>query len=191
MKRNILLALAAMCFTFSAYAQVYTLDGALTDGSLQAGAAIPRTAKILVISYETPSKLFSDYVGEVLTGDLEEKMSKDMIRYRNVDILRRTYRITNDFVSEEKTFEIAKALKADFVIFVTVTKRGSGYQINFQPINIAGGKRIQPVKYTVKEDALTTELSSGPPLSEETSAPTEGAVRRLRALRDEQDETGK
>jgi hypothetical protein len=176
-----------VCFSFAAQAQqTYTVDEALTRISLVAGGPLSSKSKVAVISYETPTKTFSDYVGETLTYDLQTKLNRDVITYRNVDKIHADYKVTEASISDTKVIEIGKALKVDVVILVNVRGAGTTYQMNVLTINVNSGKKLTPTKLNLKEDDVLTELLKGPVVSdpEPAGAPVEGAVRRLRAMRE-------
>ncbi|GHV25449.1 hypothetical protein AGMMS4952_03200 [Spirochaetia bacterium] len=185
MKKYGLLVLLCGVFAFPLPAQeVLTVDAALTKASLQ--ILMPAKAKVLVLSYETPAKTFSDYIGEVLTYDLEVKMKRNVITYRNVDTIHADYRIRDPAISDKKAVEIGKALGVNVVILAAVKKLGSDYQMKFVPLTVRTGKAGTSLTYKLKEDNVLTELLSGPAVTEmeAAGAPVEGAVRRLRAMRD-------
>ncbi|GHT66149.1 hypothetical protein FACS1894110_09340 [Spirochaetia bacterium] len=189
MKKCLMAAMLLVCFSFAAQAQrqqTYTVDEALTRVSLTAGSSMSPGSKIAVISYETPTKTFSDYVGETLTYDLQTKIHRDVITYRNVDTIHRDYKITGADISDTKAIEIGKALKVDVVLLVNVKGLGSAYQMNVLTINVASGKKGTPSRLNLKEDNVLTELLKGPAVTEQApaGAPVEGAVRRLRAMRE-------
>jgi hypothetical protein len=181
MKRFFFSALLLSAISFAVQAQALTLDAALTKASLVIGAPMSSTAKVAVISYETPSKLFSDYIGETLTYNLRTKINREVIGYRNFDTLRTEYTLTGVSVSETRALEIGKALAVDRVLLVTVKQWGASYQMTILPLTVADGKIGSPVRYILREDDLFAELLKGPPVTEQNSAPTESAVRRLRA----------
>jgi hypothetical protein len=188
MKKQGMAVLALFGFVVAVQAQQapMTIDAALTKASLVVGAPILRASKVAVISYETPTKVFSDYVGESLTYDLQAKLNRDVISYRNVDTIHKDYKITEEYITDTKAIEIGKALKVDVVLLVNVKGGGGVYQLNILTLNITSGKRVTPLKYSLKEDEVLTELLKGPAVTDQEpgGAPVEGAVRRLRALRE-------
>jgi hypothetical protein len=185
MKKCLIAAALLVCFSFLVQAQeTLTVDAALTKASLQ--ILMPAKAKVLVISYETPAKTFSDYIGEVLTYDLEIKMKRSVVTYRNVDTIHATYSIKDPSISDTKAIEIGKALGVDVVILANVKKLGDDYQMKFVPLTVKTDRAGTSVTYKLKEDAVLTELLIGPAVTEMevAGAPVEGAVRRLRAMRE-------
>ncbi|GMO31443.1 MAG: hypothetical protein Ta2F_06880 [Termitinemataceae bacterium] len=192
MKKCLSLAVMFLSFSFLVQAQQsLTLDQALTKSINEVAALLPSKSKSVVISYETPSKLFSDYVGDVLTYIYQTKINRNMVTYNHkadVDSIRKNYKVEDSYISEEKAVEIGKALGADHVIFVTAANLGTTCQLTIQPLSVGSTKKYQPVRYTIKEDGTLTELLKAPPVTE-SSPPTEGAVRRLRSQREAQENT--
>jgi hypothetical protein len=191
MKKHLIVTMLLVCFSFAAQAQkqkqqTYTVDEALTRVSLTAGSPIAPGSKIAVISYETPTKTFSDYVGETLTYDLQTKIHRDVITYRSVDTIHTDYKINEAGISDTKAREIGKALKVDVVLLVNVKVLGEAYQMNVLTLNVNSGKKLTPLRLNLTEDAVLSELLKGPAVTDMApgGAAVEGAVRRLRAMRE-------
>ncbi|GHV20181.1 hypothetical protein FACS189494_03430 [Spirochaetia bacterium] len=188
MKKCVPVILLFAVFSFAAEAQqTLTIDKAITRAVNQVGVIIPRQAKVAVLSYESPSKAFSDYLGDTLTYELQTKMLRNVVSYNNVDSLRKDYNIEASYISDAKAAEIGKALGVDLVILVKVLNAGAIYQMNVQALNITPAKKINPVRYYLSGDAVLAELVKEPPVTDDSAAPTESVIRRLRANRDLQE----
>jgi TolB-like protein len=149
-------------------------------------AAVPIKSKILVISYESPSRLLSEYIAQELTFKLQRNTSRDIIDTITIDSLQKDYNLKGDTLKTTDALKIAKTQEADFLVVVASRKIKDLIRMDIQIKNAGTGKNIQVVSYTIGYDDLLTELLAGPALTDPApvSAPAEGAVRRIRALRE-------
>jgi len=142
-----------------------SLEDAIAQAAVQITAALPPKTRVAVVSFDSPSPAFSDYLMEELTGAFFDQ-GLDVCERRNLPFIMNELSLqASGAVSDESMQSIGQYWGAQSIITGEMVNLGDQYRFRVTAMNVETARREASSRLTVRNDphvrTILASLGSG------------------------------
>jgi len=154
-----ILLLFIVISSVSLSAQTYTLDDILNRVATEIGLTLPTGTNIAILSFNSPTEAFSDYVIEELTGKLVKNPSLTVVDRKNLALINKEVILQlSGEVNDTSAVAIGQLLGAQSIVTGNLTNTGDVLRFRISVVNVETAAIQTQIALDLKSDSQVAFL---------------------------------